>query len=444
MHFCRQVSRLWIVSLIAMSGIASSWHSQAAGSAPNPPATVTEAAQVLDLATFPLVDGAEAPRQRNVANLSYRAPGTVEQVFQFHQKQLAQRQWKELPNAYVTGQMANATFGCQGYLLSLAVFPSGQAGAVDVTLTNHGNVALDKLPVPPGAKPFYGGPVSTAYLTEAPVAETAEACRQLLTASGWQPYGVAGDALGFKQNAVQLTARVAAAPAQGGKTVIDYSAVLMSADLPAPPETEQLQYADVTTQLSFDFKGAQADVFDFYRQALSKMAWVPTTERPLRIGFKDVLLFRNPQKDLLTLEVHSVDGKSRVALRHQTAAAVAEQEQRARAEIERRQKDQEKPLPKVSVTLPAGASELRQTKNRIEFKVPAGKAKVAVEAWRRQFVQDGWKEDVAALANEAGSLSFSKDAQSVSVLYVETGFLPSEVTLQATGVDLEGVAEKGL
>ena len=33
----------------------------------------------------------------------------------------------------------------------------------------------------------------------------------------WQPYGKAGDTLFFKQNAVRLAARIAAAPAQGGQ-----------------------------------------------------------------------------------------------------------------------------------------------------------------------------------------------------------------------------------
>jgi hypothetical protein len=61
------------------------------------------------------------------------------------------------------------------------------------------------------------------YVTEAPVENTKEACRKLLLAEGWVPYGAAGDTQSFKQNAVRLSATVSSAPAQGGKTMISYS-----------------------------------------------------------------------------------------------------------------------------------------------------------------------------------------------------------------------------
>ena len=53
-----------------------------------------------------------------------------------------------------------------------------------------------------------------------PTEETADALEALLTAGGWEPYGRAGDVRFFKKNAVRLSARSTAAPAQGGKTMI--------------------------------------------------------------------------------------------------------------------------------------------------------------------------------------------------------------------------------
>ena len=41
------------------------------------PATVLEAAKVLDLSTIPLMEGAQAPGSRQVANLSYLASSVV-------------------------------------------------------------------------------------------------------------------------------------------------------------------------------------------------------------------------------------------------------------------------------------------------------------------------------------------------------------------------------
>jgi hypothetical protein len=126
--------------------------------------------------------------------------------------------------------------------------------------------------------------VNASYITEVSVEQTADACRKLLLAKGWQPYGMAGDVLFFKQNAVRLAARISTAPAQGGKTVIDYSTELMSVDLPAPADTVGLQYTDVNTQLFFDAKTSEQDIVGFYRPTLAKAGWEATTEKPRSSG----------------------------------------------------------------------------------------------------------------------------------------------------------------
>ena len=50
------------------------------------PATVEQAAKILDLSTFPLMDGAKAAESRHVANLSYVAPGDPKKALEFHRK----------------------------------------------------------------------------------------------------------------------------------------------------------------------------------------------------------------------------------------------------------------------------------------------------------------------------------------------------------------------
>ncbi len=425
--------------LMAATGACSA---QSAVSATGSPATTEEAAKVLNLVDFPLVKDAEKPQYQRLAGLSYTAPGTVKDVFEFQRARLSDKKWKELPASYVSDQSANATFSRSGFSLSLMVFSTGQAGVANVSIINHGNVDLSKLPVPEGAKPFFAGPVSNSYITETSVAETAEACRKLLLEKGWQPYGTAGDVSFFKQNAIRLAARVSSAPAQGGKTVIDYSATLMSTDLPAPADTENLQYADTTAQLFFDTRASQRDVAEFYRRTLANAGWEATTENPVQIDFKKLLIFRNPHLDMLTLEMTEVDGKSRILVKHQSAADVAELERQIQAEMEQRKMEQNKPLPKVAVMLPEEAKDVEHSKARIEFKIATGKIKAVVETWRKQFAKDGWKEDVTALEDMIGSISFSKGSQKVSVSYDDTGILPAEVTLRGTGVELERAAEK--
>jgi hypothetical protein len=420
----------------------------AAESPSNAPATVAEAAKAIDLSTLPLVKDAEKPQQCRVAGLSYKAPCTVKNAFEFHRKQLLDRKWKELPGGYASDQSSNATFARDGFSLSLTVFSAGKSAGnaaeeASVTIANHGNVKLDKLPLPAGAKPMFAGPVSAMYVTDKSVKETAESCKKLLLAQGWRPYGTAGETQFFKQNAVRLSAYITAAPAQGGKTMLTYSTEQMSADLPAPDDATNLQYADVTRQLFFDSGESQRETADFYRKILKKTGWQATTDTPIQIDFKRELIFRNPGMDMLTLEMTDVEGKTRVLLKLQSAAEVAELERLAKAEIERRKAEENKPLPKLSLPIPAAATEVERDKNRIEFKLPAGKAKAVIEGWRKQFGKDGWKEEAVAMEDMAGTISFNKDNQHLSVIYSDTGFLPAEITLQATGIELEkATAEK--
>lgn len=308
---------------------------------PAAPATIAEARKVLDLGTLPLPKGAEEPNHRNLGGLSCNVAGTVKSVGEFYRKQLIERKWKEAAGGYSTDQTVSATFQRDGYTVSLTVYEAGKPGVVSVMLMNFGNIDLAKLPVPPGAKTLFAGPASLMLVTATPVEATVKACQKMLTDKGWQPYGTAGDSYTFKQNAIRLMATIAVAPGQGGKTVITYSSELMSVDLPAPAETIGLQYSDSVSQLFFDTAAKPAEVVEFYTKTLDKAGWKPTTKNLVKIDFKEFMFFRNPEKDMLTLEVTEVDGKTRILLKHQTAAVVAEIEKRAKEAAEKKKKEEE-------------------------------------------------------------------------------------------------------
>jgi hypothetical protein len=286
------------------------------------------------------------------------------------------------------------------------------------------------------------------YSTETPVAETTEQCRKLLLAKGWQPYGQAEGTLWFKQNAVRLTASIASAPAQEGKTSVSFSTEQLSADVPAPAETVQLQYADTTKQILFDTKDSEDNIVAFYRQTLGSGGWKPTTEQTNKIGFKNVLIFLNPAKDMFTLETYPVEDEQvlRVTLQHQTAAEVAAIEKRldeqvaaAKLKLER---EKNTPLPKVQLALPAGAKLTEETKMRLEFTVATGKAKAAAESLRKSLRDAGWKEEVTIAEAQVGDIEFKKGNQGISLSYVDPGFIPAEITIQGTRVELERVVRK--
>ena len=56
---------------------------------------------------------------------------------------------------------------------------------------------------------------------------------------------------------------------------------------------------------------------------------------------------------------------------------------------------------------------------------------------RKQFLDAGWKEDMATLDAMAGALSFSRTRQSLTISYTDTGVMPTEVTISSMRGDLE-------
>ena len=418
------------------------------------PATVEQAARVLDLSTFPLMDGAKSAESRHVANLSYVAPGDPKKALEFQRKAFGAQGWKELPNSTISDQSASAMFARDGFVVSLSVIPF-EATGVSVRLQNLGNVKPGKLPVPPNTKPVYVGEPTAMYSTEAAVPATADAIRNLFVAQGWVPYGKAGDSDFFKQNAILATATVSSAPAQGGKTMIQYSNQLISSDIPAPPDVEDLRYVDEPPELTFATTNQDA-IVDFYRKTLAAAGWKSTMDKMVDVDEKPTMIFRNPAKEMITLAVpyDYGSGKLGVSVRFQSATELAERDRkmkemapRLRAEAEAKAAKEAKEAaelaeknkpPKVAVTLPAGAKDVKQTNDSIKFTLGKGKAKAAIESLRGQFRDAGWKEEHASMAAMAGTLSFSKEGGgSVTVTYSDTGFMPTEISLSAFRAELE-------
>jgi hypothetical protein len=422
------------------------------------PATVEQAARVLDLSMFPLMDGAKPLESPQVANLFYLATGEVKPAFEFNRKALVAQGWKELPNSSGTDQSASGMFSRSGFVVFVSVTPNGD-GSVHVRLQNQGNVKPGQLPVPPGTKPVYVGDSTAVYSTEAAVPATADACRNVFVAQGWVPYGNDGDTAVFKQNAVLATVTVSSAPAQGGKTMIQYSSQLISSDIPAPPNVEDLRYVDEPPELTFATTNQDA-IVDFYRKTLATAGWKSTMDHMVDVDEKPTMIFRNPAKDMLTLAASGVlRGKLLFSVRFQSAAEIAERDRkrkeaapklRAAAEAKAAKEAKEaaelaerNKVPKVAVTLPADAKVVKQTTDSIKFTVGKGKAKAAVESFRTQFREAGWKEDVASMAAMAGTLLFSKEnGQRVNITYSDTGFMPTEVSVSAMRAELEATESK--
>jgi hypothetical protein len=406
--------------------------------------TVAEAAKVFAPATFPVLKTDEPIGRKNVGGFTYLAKGDPQTAFQFYQQALGKLKWKELPDSYLSETSCSGMFGKEGYLVSLSVTPSGE-GQVLVSIRNHSNVPLKKLPVPKGAKPFYSVPAAEAYLTDQPRDEAAAAVTRLLAEQGWEPYGAAGDQLFFKQNAVRLSAHVAVAPAQGNRTVLTYSTEQLSADIPAPAAAIGLQYSDSTKAILFDVDADMETIHGFYTETLAAAGFKPTLDNPILVGFKQTVIYRNPAKDLLTLEMFEFEGKLRVEVKHQSAEEVAELDAQVKAALAAKENEKNKPKPKpdkLAIALPADARDIETNATEIKFTLATGKAKPFAESLRKKLKSAGWKETTATLDAMAGLVILTKGTQEVEIVYVDSGVLPSEVTLSSDGVELEQAKAK--
>jgi hypothetical protein len=418
------------------------------------PATVEQAAKVLDLSTFPQMDGARSAESRHVANLSYIAPGDPKKALEFNRKAFIEKGWKELPNSTISDQSADAMFARDGFVVSLSVIPFEKDG-VSVRLQNHGNIKPGKLPVPAGAKPVYVGDPTAMYTVDTTIPAAADAVRNVFVAQGWVPYGKDPNTPIFKQNAILASAYISSAPAQGGKTSIQYSTQLISSDIPAPQKVEDLRYVDEPPELTFVTANKDA-IVEFYKQALAAAGWKSTMDKLVDVDGGPTMIFRNPANEMLTLSMPYDYGNGKVgaSVRYQSAAEIAERDRkmkelapRIRAEAEAKAAkeakeaaelaERNKPL-KVAVTLPADAKDVKQTNDSIKFTLGKGKAKAAVESLRQQFRDAGWKEDHASTEKMAGTILFSKEeGQSLNITYSDTGFMPTEVTVSAFRAELE-------
>ena len=363
--------------------------------------------------------------------------------------------WKELPNSTISDQSASAMFARDGFVVSLSVIPF-EATGVSVRLQNLGNVKPGKLPVPPNAKPVYVGEPTAMYSTDAAVPATADAIRNLFVAQGWVPYGKAGDSDFFKQNAILATSTVSSAPAQGGKTMIQYSNQLISSDIPAPPDVEDLRYVDEPPELTFATTNQDA-IVDFYRKTLASAGWKSTMDKMVDVDEKPTMIFRNPAKEMLTLAVPYAygSGKVGVSVRFQKRSGnrgARSQNERSGPETSRRRGSESseggeggrgagrKKQAAEGRRHAARGCKGREADQRLDPSSPSarGKPKRPSNRCADSFAMRVGKKSTRRWQPwPARSLSRRKAGLVSLLMYSDTGFMPTEISLSAFRAELE-------
>lgn len=409
----------------------------------NTPARVVDAAQVIDLSAFPLPAGDVKVHHRTVAGQHFEVKGDTVAVFNDVKARLLAAGWQELPGSQARPESATGNFRKQGFTLTVSAYVMGGDGKVTVTINNHGNIELKSLPVPPGCSTLYELPTVLSLIAPGTPEAMVEASDKLLKADGWIAYGDAIGSRYYRKNAVLLKVRIGSAPAQNNKTFIELACDQLSAELPAPPGAEQLQYHDENKDLRFSTTDSTDAVHAFYEKALGELGWKPTTERPVVDRNKHWRIYRNGAKELINIDVLAYKPKAQVAVKHQTLAEVEEADARAAAALKKKQAAQNRPAPEVEIKLPEGVREVKESKGRIEFKTGSGAAKAAVETLRANLKADGWTEGKSPVDQpQAGHYDLTKGEHRLTVSFMDPGIVvPGEVTITGIGLNLK-VANK--
>ena len=432
---------------------------QPADAKPAAPATVHEATAAIDLRKFPQLEGA-ADAHVETSLLRYESPGDVESAVMFHVKHLAEIGWEEDTEGTprrVDERNAYLGFRRDGFYLFLSVnrLPDDE-NAVLVTLRNQGNVDTRRLPRRADAEPLYGGQATTVYVTPVKVAEAAEFTRRELASLGWQEYKppfaqTASDAdnasLSFKQNGINLSAYIGVAPAQGGKTTVQYDTGVLNYELPTPPGASEIEYDDNLPYLKFqsplDFDG----VAQFYRDRAEAVGWSAKNDLTDARDDSMTLFFDGEGERLFMLQLAKGDAQGTLVTLQSVLtqaddaaelpagpaeAAVAEPAGTTKPVVKLTAKD-------LPIAKDAREMEVDADEALIRYKSPS-KLDPLVQFYRKALTEAGWKEDkdFAVVQEAVVAIDFENEGASLSINAFNDGIGgDTEVTLSATGVSFD-------
>ncbi len=397
-------------------------------------ATVADARAVLDLSVEPIADPVDDPGL-GVASQSFTAAGNAADVGRAINQRLEGSGLKAMDGSTFTNDYASATYKKFGFNFSLMVMPSGEPGKVRVALMNHGNVDVAMLPKPDGTRDLYVQPASGIFVCELSVDDAKRICREQLQRDGWEWFGDTAVSFFMRQNAVRLQVMCSDSPANPGKATLQFSTEQMSSALPTIADLVRIAYSDTTMTLDGDSKLPAGEFVTTYRKKLESEGWKATTENPIKIDFREHLIFRNVDNELAELIYQSVDSITRFELKFQTAAQVDRESKRAQRAValaqEKRAAEQARMAdpPKIEIDMPETAKLTSQTKQVLEFRVKSGTARSVFEKWMAGMKSKGWRMEATIDSPQVGDFKLTHDDQTIGLTYIDPGFVPGEISI---------------
>lgn len=267
------------------------------------PATVEEAAKVIDFRTWQLPEGFGSPDRVQSCSLHIELKLPFDEVTRKVSQKLKSEGWRDVTIDDFTPipSYHAQEFEKYGYILTFNVLTL-KNGDVNCHLANKGNVNALALPLPPGAEREQG----VSHLAMAICTQSAQVTEKFiikaLTDQGWKPYGDGVDAAKkpskyLKQNAVRI--RVTVDPIQKGakasnipqprrlrgakappapQCLLWYHVDLLPVDLQMPPEVESSKFDEFHEKLTFTTLQTPQEVLKFYRGELIPQGWLLQTD----------------------------------------------------------------------------------------------------------------------------------------------------------------------
>ncbi len=405
--------------------------------------TVMAAIQMINLHKLPLPDEAELMGQPEPGSLRYQAPIEVAAAVDLHRSALTDQGWQEnIELGHAEEVTASAFFSKEDFTLSLSASDMGDGKAM-VSLTNHGNIDLRALPQMDDAEELFNFPGSLGYVSATDVTGVADFTRRKLAAQGWHEYtrphtDMADDPerqhLTLIQNGLELSVSVGVAPAQGGKTSVQYGVSVLPLDLPVPDDAAGVELEKMLLNLSVSYTTPDdfETLLDYYSREMTALGWVEISDMGIMTPERTTRFFGNENvpPHTLVLDLGASDGQTSATLRYYEVDEITELNTPGTSSPS----DESPPMAggeMPAIPIPGEAQDVAYDADLGEINYTTlSDAETVTEFYRQALSADGWQADEdSVMANDVFvNITFERGEESIDISSKDVS-VPTRVTV---------------
>jgi hypothetical protein len=288
-------------------------------------------------------------QSQRLGEVTYTAPGTMQQAADFCVKNLTGAGWREPPGERRKNEAGGREYQAflftkQGHILSATIFAADKG--VGVSLRYSGNFDTRTLPRMKDAVLTAGGAGSflnytvTNYTTEASVNDVIDFLAREVASLGWQEYVAhmgssrrSPGSLNFRKQATHVAIYAFKDREKPSKTTVSYAADVLTDDFPTMPDAVSLRLQDgAVFEFRYETPAAYQTVIDFYKKELHALGWKYREGAGLFNKDSTFFFFDDSNKHYLSVDLKpAAAGKTLVRFAHLTPEIDAAYEQKLKA-----------------------------------------------------------------------------------------------------------------